>query len=81
MPFITEELWQHLYDRKAGESIMVDVLDFVAPTEQDEALVAAIEQAKEIVAGVRTVRNQKNISPKELLALEVVGSSEGTARP
>ncbi|MBU3854857.1 MAG: valine--tRNA ligase, partial [Candidatus Paraprevotella stercoravium] len=75
MPFITEELWQHLYDRKAGESIMVDVLDFVAPTEQDEALVAAIEQAKEIVAGVRTVRNQKNISPKELLALEVVGSN------
>ena len=75
MPFITEELWQHLYDRKAGESIMVDVLDFAAPTEQDEALVAAIEQAKEIVAGVRTVRNQKNISPKELLALEVVGSN------
>ena len=75
MPFITEELWQHLYDRKPGESIMVDVLDFVAPTAQEEALVASVELAKELVSAVRMVRSQKNISPKEALALEVVGNN------
>ena len=72
MPFITEELWQHIYDRKEGESIMLSVLKLDAPTEADEKLIADIELVKNIVAGVRTVRNQKNIAPKEALKLEVV---------
>ena len=72
MPFITEELWQHIYDRQPGESIMTSVLQVEAPTAEDDALVAAIETVKNVVAGVRTVRNQKNIAPKEALTLEVV---------
>ena len=72
MPFITEELWQHIYDRKEGESIMLSVLKLDTPTEADEKLIADIELVKNIVAGVRTVRNQKNIAPKEALKLEVV---------
>ncbi|MCM1109485.1 MAG: valine--tRNA ligase [Clostridium sp.] len=74
MPFITEELWQHIYDRKPGESIMVSPLHVEAPKSEEEALVAAIEDVKNVVAGVRTVRNQKNIAPKEALALQVVES-------
>jgi len=73
MPFITEELWQHIYDRKEGESIMRDKLTVAAPTRDDEALISAIENVKQIVSGVRTVRNQKNISPKEALELQVIG--------
>ncbi|MBQ8423333.1 MAG: valine--tRNA ligase [Coprobacter sp.] len=72
MPFITEELWQHLYDRKEGESIMIERIPDVAP--YDEALLAAIENAKEIIAGVRTVRLQKNIANKEPLTLQVLGT-------
>ena len=75
MPFITEELWQHLYDRKAGESIMRDSLKLAAPTEADNKLAAQMEDVKQIVSGVRMVRSQKNIAPKEQLELQVVGKS------
>ncbi|MDD6552771.1 MAG: valine--tRNA ligase [Prevotellaceae bacterium] len=73
MPFITEELWQHIYDRKDGESIMTAVLDIPAPTDADHKLTADIERVKEVVGGVRTVRNQKNIAPKKELTLQVIG--------
>ena len=75
MPFITEELWQHLYDRKEGESIMRDSLKLAAPTEADNKLAAQMEDVKQIVSGVRMVRSQKNIAPKEQLELQVVGKS------
>ena len=86
MPFITEELWQHIYDRQAGErqrvgdgtsgmSIMRDKLELPAPTADDEQLTAAIEQVKQIVSGVRTVRSSKNIAPKEQLELQTVGKN------
>ena len=75
MPFITEEIWQHIYDRKPGESIMVSTVKFDAVTAEDEAIIAGIETVKNIVAGVRTVRNQKNIAPKEVLSLKAVGSN------
>ena len=72
MPFITEELWQHLYDRKPGESIMRVSLKLDAPSKADNELAAQIENVKQIVSGVRMVRNQKNIAPKEQLDLQVV---------
>ena len=75
MPFITEELWQHLYDRKDGESIMRDSLKLPAPTEADDKLAAQIESVKQIVSGVRMVRSSKNIAPKEQLELQAVGSN------
>ena len=75
MPFITEEIWQHIYERKDGESIMVSTVKFDALTEAEEKLIADIEIVKNIVAGVRTVRNQKNIAPKEVLALKAVGAN------
>ena len=76
MPFITEELWQHLYDRKDGESIMKVSLKLDAPTKADEELAAQIENVKQIVSGVRMVRNQKNIAPKEQLDLQVVSKND-----
>ena len=75
MPFITEELWQNLYERNEGESIMREKLELPAPTAEDEKLIADIEVVKQIVAGVRMVRNQKNIAPKEPLALNHVGEN------
>ena len=75
MPFITEELWQHLYDRKDGESIMRDSLKLPAPSEADNQLAAQIENVKQIVSGVRMVRSSKNIAPREQLDLQVVGQN------
>jgi valyl-tRNA synthetase len=74
MPFITEELYQHIAERKDGESIMVETLILDAPTEGDAQLMAQVEEAKQVISGVRAVRQSKNISPREPLTLEVVVS-------
>ena len=76
MPFITEELWQHIYDRKEGESIMREKLAIPAPTAEEQKLAADSEAVKQIIAGVRTVRNQKNIAQKEQLSLQAVGKND-----
>ena len=73
MPFITEELWQHIYDRKEGESIMTQILN--AAGNYDETIIAQFEAVKEVIGGIRTIRLQKNIAQKEALTLEVVGES------
>ncbi len=75
MPFITEELWQALYERKEGESIMRESLKLAAPTAEEQQLLNDMEQVKQIVSGVRMVRSQKNIAPKEQLQLQVVGQN------
>ena len=72
MPFITEELWQALYERKAGESIMRESLKLSAPTAEEQKLVNDFEQVKQLVSAVRMVRSQKNIAPKEKLELQAV---------
>lgn len=73
MPFITEELWQHLAERKEGESIMVSAMQVTAPQPDDAALLAAVEAAKAVVQGVRAIRNSKNIAQREVLDLLVMG--------
>ena len=73
MPFITEELWQHIYNRQPGESIMTQTL--VKDMPYNEALIAQFEAVKEVISGIRTIRLQKNIAQKEALALEVTGEN------
>lgn len=67
MPFITEEIWHELRERKPGESIMTE--SYPRYAEHNEALIDDFEMVKEIVAGVRTIRLQRNIANKEQLAL------------
>jgi len=74
MPFITEELWQHLAERKEGESIMVSPQTIAAPAPADAVILAQVELMKNVVAGVRAIRNTKNISPREALDLQVIGA-------
>ncbi|MCF2709266.1 valine--tRNA ligase [Bacteroides pyogenes] len=72
MPFITEELWQQLADRKEGESLMVDSMRFDGKV--DAALLADFESVKGIISNVRAIRLQKNIAQKETLELQVNGT-------
>jgi valyl-tRNA synthetase len=76
MPFITEELWQHIADRKEGEALMVSVFKTAAPTKEDAKLIAQFEEMKQIVSGVRAIRQSKNISPREPLPLQVIGAAK-----
>ena len=71
MPFITEELWQALAPRQAGESLMVAQLPTHGTVDAD--FLASFEVVKEIVGGVRTIRLQKNIANKEPLELQIMG--------
>ena len=73
MPFITEELWQNIKERNDGESIMYATMP--GADGADEVILASMECAKEIITGVRAVRAQKNLSPKEALVLNVVGGA------
>ncbi len=75
MPFITEELWQHIAERKDGDSIMTECLKVDAITEAEETLWKSVEVAKNVIANVRAIRNQNNISPREVLELQVVGTN------
>ena len=75
MPFITEELWQALTERNDGDSIMREKLEVAAPTEAEVKLADDIEQVKQVVSGVRMVRSQRNIAPKNALELQVIGQN------
>ena len=72
MPFITEELWQNLFERKRSESIMYEKLQIEAHLPRDKQLDANFEIIKQIVSNVRMIRNQINISPKEKLDLQAI---------
>ena len=76
MPFITEELWQHIAERKDGEALMVSVFQTAAPTKDEAKLIAQFEEMKQIVSGVRAIRQSKNISPREPLPLQVIGAAK-----
>ena len=74
MPFITEELWQNLYERKDGETIVWQTLPhFDDPTAAQQSLLATFEHVKEVVTGIRAVRAQKQLSPHKPLKLQVMG--------
>ncbi|MBP5561412.1 MAG: valine--tRNA ligase [Muribaculaceae bacterium] len=79
MPFITEELWQHIAEREPGESIMYAPLPTPAPA--DNAKLAAMDEASAIVSNVRSVRSAKNIAPRETLSLQVVGAWSNPNEP
>ena len=72
MPFITEELWQHIDERKDGESIMYAPIN-QTPADADTDLLKAMDEAKSIISGVRNVRLSKNIPQKQPMNLMIVG--------
>lgn len=75
MPFITEELWQNIYERKDGESIMVAQIATPEAQSGDDEIVDRFETMKSVIAGVRMVRNQRNFPPKKELELIGIGSN------
>ena len=77
MPFITEELWQHIYDRKPGESIMTAQLETFEGRDLQAAneICNTFDQLKEIISGIRNIRLQKNIAQKEALEMLVLGEN------
>ena len=75
MPFITEEIWQLLEERKEGESIMVSQMPKAEKYDAD--LLAAFENVKEAISGIRKIRTDKNIPNKDTLELKVQAGDKG----
>lgn len=80
MPFITEELYHNIKERKDGESIMTSRLEVTTTTDKDKDkdkdIIAQFEEAKQIISGVRTVRQRRNVSPHKPMVMEVVGPTD-----
>ena len=71
MPFITEEIWQQISERKLGDSIMVEA--WPSSLDYDVSKIEAFEYTKEVISNIRTIRKNKNLSFKEPIQL-VVGT-------
>jgi valyl-tRNA synthetase len=76
MPFITEELWQHLEQREPGESLMLQQQR--KPTAYDQVILDKFELVKAVVSGIRTIRLEKNLPVKTALALEIQGEHDAS---
>ncbi|MFY9152037.1 MAG: valine--tRNA ligase, partial [Prolixibacteraceae bacterium] len=77
MPFVSEEIWQLLTERKSGESIMIS--SWPKSTGYDETLIAQFEDVKEAISGIRTIRTKNNIPQKDQLELAVMAGDKGFA--
>jgi valyl-tRNA synthetase len=75
MPFITEEIWHHLSERKEGESIMISLQP--EPEQYNTTLLEQFEYVKEAIGGVRNLRKEKNLSPREALKVMVMSGKDG----
>jgi len=79
MPFITEELWQNIYDRKDGESIMISQQPGI--TGYDESVIEKFETSKTIISSIRTIRLEKSIAIRNILELQVLGVHDSVNDP
>ena len=77
MPFLTEEIWQHIAERTPAEALIIaeypEIIAF------DEKLIADFEFSSEVIAGLRTIRKEKNIAMKDVIDLKVVNSEKVSA--
>lgn len=69
MPFITEEIWQHLAERKEGESVMIS--DWLEERACNEQIIKKFEFARVVITDIRNLRNEKGISQKEAIKLMI----------
>lgn len=77
MPFLTEEIWQHITERTADEALVIAQY----PTEKafDENVISGFDFATEVISGIRTIRKDKNIPFKDAIELKVINNEKSTS--
>jgi len=78
MPFLTEEVWQHIQERETQNALCVS--DWPIKTAYDEKIIGQFEYAKEVIAGIRTIRKEKSIPNKDTLQLKELTTLDTSAR-
>ncbi|WP_412476092.1 valine--tRNA ligase [Flavobacterium sp. TBRC 19031] len=76
MPFLTEEIWQHIAERTPEQALII--AEYPTLTAYNEKLIADFEFAAEVIAGIRTIRKDKNIAMKDAVALKVVNHEKAS---
>lgn len=76
VPFISEEIWQHITERNSEEALIVST--WPKGERFDEAFIGAFEFASEVISGIRTIRKEKNISFKDAISLSVMNSEKAS---
>jgi valyl-tRNA synthetase len=76
VPFISEEIWQHITERKTEEALIVS--NWPALEAHDDKLIKEFELAGEVISGIRNIRKEKNISFKETLKLSVINNENAS---
>ncbi|WP_445452346.1 valine--tRNA ligase [Flavobacterium sp. 25HG05S-40] len=76
MPFLTEEIWQHIAERTPEQALII--AEYPKMESFNEALIADFEFASEVIAGLRTIRKEKNIAMKEAIDLKVINNEKST---
>ena len=74
MPFLTEEIWQHIANRSKDEALIVSTWPQMKPF--DGKLIADFESAAEVISGVRAIRKEKNIAFKDAIELKAVNNEK-----
>ncbi|SFJ08843.1 valine--tRNA ligase [Myroides guanonis] len=77
MPFLSEEIWQHIATRSKEEALIVSTWPEIKTV--DTAIIASFEFASEVISGIRTIRKDKNIPFKEVIELKVI-NHEGSSK-
>ena len=75
MPFISEEIWQSLRERKTGESIMITEIAY--KNTYDKTLIEEMENVKDIIVGIRNIRKENNIPFKAPVVLQLCENTRG----
>jgi valyl-tRNA synthetase len=74
MPFLTEEIWQYIAERTPEQALII--AEYPKVTSFDAKLIADFEFTTEVIAGLRTIRKEKNIAMKEAIDLKVLNSEK-----
>ncbi|ALM48253.1 valyl-tRNA synthetase [Flavobacterium psychrophilum] len=72
MPFLTEEIWHHIAERSTDEALIIS--KWPTLKQADERLISGFDVAAEVIAGIRTIRKEKNIPQKDAIELKVVNN-------
>ncbi|WP_264521810.1 valine--tRNA ligase [Flavobacterium sp. N1994] len=70
MPFLTEEIWQHITERTPEQALII--AEYPIMTSFKEQLITDFDFAAEVIAGVRTIRKEKNIAMKDAIDLKAI---------
>ena len=76
MPFLTEEIWQHIAERTPDEALIISTWPKISPI--NTAIIKEFDFASEVISGIRTIRKQKNIAFKEAIKLSVLNNENSS---